>query len=156
MKLLPEIVGAGIASLKIEGRMKRPEYTAGVVSIYRKYLDRLEQMGGKPKHWKADPEDLRTLMDLSHNRGGAFTEGYYHQHNGLKMMSMERPESFRDRGGPADFTEKGGVQAQALEYLYPGDVLESHDTSFGMTVKRRDKDRRASCTSEKQHSPKWK
>ena len=27
-------------SLKIEGRMKRPEYTAGVVSIYRKYLEK--------------------------------------------------------------------------------------------------------------------
>ena len=30
-------------SLKIEGRMKKPEYTAGVVSIYRKYLDLYEK-----------------------------------------------------------------------------------------------------------------
>ena len=133
LELLPEIVGAGIASLKIEGRMKRPEYTAGVVSIYRKYLDLLEQMGGKPKHWKADPEDLRTLMDL-YNRGG-FTGGYYHQHNGPKMMSMERPNHFGTEAARLILQKKGGVQAQALEYLYPGDVLESHDTSFGMTVK---------------------
>ena len=133
LELLPEIVGAGIASLKIEGRMKRLEYTAGVVSIYRKYLDRLEQMGGKPKHWKADPEDLRTLMDL-YNRGG-FTEGYYHQYNGPKMMSMERPNHFGTEAARLILQKKGGVQAQALEYLYPGDVLESHDTSFGMTVK---------------------
>lgn len=133
LELLPEIVGAGIASLKIEGRMKRPEYTAGVVSIYRKYLDRLEQMDGKPKQWKADPEDLRTLMDL-YNRGG-FTGGYYHQHNGPKMMSMERPNHFGTEAARLILQKKGGVQAQALEYLYPGDVLESHDTSFGMTVK---------------------
>ena len=133
LELLPEIVGAGIASLKIEGRMKRPEYTAGVVSIYRKYLDRLEQMDGKPKHLKADPEDLRTLMDL-YNRGG-FTGGYYHQHNGPKMMSMERPNHFGTEAARLILQKKGGVQAQALEYLYPGDVLESHDTSFGMTVK---------------------
>lgn len=133
LELLPEIVGAGIASLKIEGRMKRPECTAGVVSIYRKYLDRLEQMDGKPKHWKADPEDLRTLMDL-YNRGG-FTGGYYHQHNGPKMMSMERPNHFGTEAARLILQKKGGVQAQALEYLYPGDVLESHDTSFGMTVK---------------------
>ena len=113
--------------------MKRPEYTAGVVSIYRKYLDRLEQMDGKPKHWKADPEDLRTLMDL-YNRGG-FTGGYYHQHNGPKMMSMERPNHFGTEAARLILQKKGGVQAQALEYLYPGDVLESHDTSFGMTVK---------------------
>ena len=37
--LLPEIIRSGVTSLKIEGRMKRPEYTAGVVRIYRKYLD---------------------------------------------------------------------------------------------------------------------
>ena len=37
--LLPEILAAGVTSLKIEGRMKKPEYTAGVVSVYRKYLD---------------------------------------------------------------------------------------------------------------------
>ena len=37
--LLPEIIESGVYSLKIEGRMKKPEYTAGVVQIYRKYLD---------------------------------------------------------------------------------------------------------------------
>ena len=39
VSLLPEILKAGVTSLKIEGRMKKPEYTAGVVNIYRKYLD---------------------------------------------------------------------------------------------------------------------
>ena len=39
--LLPELKEAGVASLKIEGRMKQPEYTAGVTAIYRKYLDLL-------------------------------------------------------------------------------------------------------------------
>ena len=40
VEILPELLRAGICSLKIEGRMKKPEYTAGVVSVYRKYLDR--------------------------------------------------------------------------------------------------------------------
>ena len=39
LELLPEILKSGVYSLKIEGRMKKPEYTAGVVRIYRKYLD---------------------------------------------------------------------------------------------------------------------
>ena len=39
IEILPEILEAGVCSLKIEGRMKRPEYTAGVVRVYRKYLD---------------------------------------------------------------------------------------------------------------------
>ena len=34
LELLPEIIRAGVTSLKIEGRMKKPEYTAGVVSVY--------------------------------------------------------------------------------------------------------------------------
>ena len=36
---LPEMIEAGVYSFKIEGRMKSPEYTAAVTSVYRKYLD---------------------------------------------------------------------------------------------------------------------
>lgn len=133
LELLPEIVEAGIASLKIEGRMKRPEYTAGVVGIYRKYLDRLAVSGGGPKRWKVEKEDLRMLMDL-YNRGG-FTTGYYHQHNGPKMMSMERPNHFGTEAVRLTSRKKGGVQSEALEALHPGDVLESHDTPLNLTVK---------------------
>ena len=37
--ILPDILEAGVYSLKIEGRMKSPRYTAGVVRLYRKYVD---------------------------------------------------------------------------------------------------------------------
>ena len=37
---LPDIIGAGVSSLKIEGRMKRPEYVATVTRMYRNALDR--------------------------------------------------------------------------------------------------------------------
>lgn len=39
LDILPDILEAGVMSLKIEGRMKQPGYTAGVTSVYRKYLD---------------------------------------------------------------------------------------------------------------------
>lgn len=39
VEILPQLIEAGIASLKIEGRMKSPEYVAGVTRIYRKYID---------------------------------------------------------------------------------------------------------------------
>lgn len=42
LDILPEILDAGVVSLKIEGRMKQPEYTAAVTGIYRKYLDILK------------------------------------------------------------------------------------------------------------------
>ena len=40
IELVPELIKAGIDSFKIEGRMKRPEYVAGVTAIYRKYIDK--------------------------------------------------------------------------------------------------------------------
>lgn len=89
--LLPELLRAGVYSLKIEGRMKKPEYTAGTVSIYRKYLDRC--LAGE-KNYHTEPGDERILFDI-YNRGG-FTEGYYRQHNGKDMMFLEG----REGGGP--------------------------------------------------------
>lgn len=80
--LLPEILAAGVTSLKIEGRMKRAEYTAGVVRIYRKYLDRCLQ--GRPE--KLSKEDRAQLM-LLFNRDG-FSGGYYRVRNGREMIAL--------------------------------------------------------------------
>lgn len=81
--LLPEIIEAGVYSLKIEGRMKKPEYTAGVVSIYRKYLDRY--LAGE-KRPKVSKEDRQILFDL-YNRDG-FHQSYYKERNGKDMMAL--------------------------------------------------------------------
>lgn len=81
---LPQIIESGVYSLKIEGRMKKPEYTAGVVSIYRKYLD--FYLEGK-KDISVSKEDQAHLFEL-YNRG-TFTQGYYFQHNGRDMMFFE-------------------------------------------------------------------
>jgi len=85
IELLPDILEAGVTSLKIEGRMKKPEYTAGVVSIYRYYLDQYLEQGRKG--FSVSKEDKKILQDL-YNRGG-FTKGYYLEQNGRKMMFLE-------------------------------------------------------------------
>jgi len=41
LEVLPELVRAGVASLKIEGRLKTPEYVANITRVYRAALDRL-------------------------------------------------------------------------------------------------------------------
>jgi putative protease len=41
LEVLPELVRAGVASLKIEGRLKSPEYVASITKVYRKALDKL-------------------------------------------------------------------------------------------------------------------
>ena len=81
--ILPEILQAGVYSLKIEGRMKRPEYAAGVTAIYRKYLDLYEK---NPKNYEITTEDRQMLLDLYQRDG--FNQGYYHFHNGKEMMAV--------------------------------------------------------------------
>ena len=84
LHLIPQLIEAGISSFKIEGRMKKPVYTAGVVSVYRRAIDAF--LKGK---WDTydQQEDLRLLTAL-YNRDG-FTSGYYTQHNGASMIALK-------------------------------------------------------------------
>ncbi len=50
LDVLPELVRVGVTSLKIEGRLKAPEYVASITKVYRKALDDLRSMN----------DDLRT------------------------------------------------------------------------------------------------
>lgn len=92
LDILPDIIEAGVYSLKIEGRMKSPRYTAGVVSIYRKYVDHYLKYGRDG--YKVDPADRRMLLDLF-DRGG-FTDGYYLRHNGREMVALKEKPAFRE------------------------------------------------------------
>ena len=47
LEVLPELVKTGVSSLKIEGRLKSPEYVANVTRVYREALDRVEEDAGK-------------------------------------------------------------------------------------------------------------
>ena len=87
LSILPEIIESGVYSLKIEGRMKSPEYVAGVVSVYRRVLDRYYEKGRKAA--KPEPEEL-SLLEKLYSRSGS-TTGYYQQHNGRNMVSFQQP-----------------------------------------------------------------
>lgn len=121
LELLPKIIRAGVNSLKIEGRMKSPEYTAGVVRMYRKYVDIYLEKG--EAGYQAAQEDVEQLMDL-YNRGN-FTSGYYQQHNGREMMAMSRPNHQGVRALQVVKTGKGFFKAKALTTLHGGDVIEA-------------------------------
>lgn len=92
LSLLPELAESGVYSLKIEGRMKRPEYTAGVTAIYRKYVDRYLESGRAG--YQVEPEDKKRL-ELLYSRG-SFSEGYLKQHNGRTMITLKKP-SYNDK-----------------------------------------------------------
>ena len=82
---LGKMIDAGIDSFKIEGRMKAPEYTAGVTAVYRKYIDRYLAAGS----CEVEPEDVKRLESLYLRSGKQ--EGYLFRHNGREMVSLGSP-----------------------------------------------------------------
>ena len=87
IELVPELIKAGIDSFKIEGRMKRPEYVAGVTAIYRKFIDLCYEKGlQKIKVEKEDWEALKSLYIRTD-----IQDGYYKRHNGKEMVTIHKP-----------------------------------------------------------------
>lgn len=83
IEILPQIIEAGVTSLKIEGRMKQASYAAGVVSIYRKYLNLYLE---NPEKYRVEEQDQKDLVALF-SRGGS-CKGYYEMRNGRQMMAF--------------------------------------------------------------------
>ena len=78
---VPEMMDMGVACLKIEGRMKRPEYVAAVTEIYARLL----------REHRAPTKDEQKKLALAFSRDG-FTEGYYRGARGRGMFGT-RPEN---------------------------------------------------------------
>lgn len=120
IEAVPDILDAGVYSLKIEGRMKSPEYVAGVSYAYRKYVDMYLEKGRDG--YRVEEQDIRQLMDL-YNRGG-FCKGYYYAQNDKSMMTFDRP----NHQGIVIGNIKNGELILSQE-VNPGDVLEFSDGS---------------------------
>lgn len=139
LDLIPDLIEAGIDSFKIEGRMKRPEYVAGVVSAYRKYVDLYMKKGRKG--YKIDAEDKERLMDL-YNRGG-FSQGYYKQRNGRSMLADKRPNHAGVRAVKVLSQSGRELTIQALTDIHKGDVLEfsasKENYTYGRDLRKQDK-----------------
>ena len=80
---VPEMMDMGVACLKIEGRMKRPEYVAAVTEIYARLL----------REHRTPTKDEQKKLALAFSRDG-FTEGYYRGVRGREMFGT-RPENAR-------------------------------------------------------------
>lgn len=84
---IPDLIEAGIDSFKIEGRMKKPEYAAGVTAIYRKYIDLYYKKGRAG--FKVTKEDMKMLEALYIR--SEIQDGYYYRHNGKEMITHGAP-----------------------------------------------------------------
>ncbi len=95
IEYLPDLLEAGIDSFKIEGRMKKPEYAAGVTAVYRKYIDRYyelkERLGGEAarSRYRVEQADLKALSELYIR--SEIHSGYYYRHNGREMITFTDP-----------------------------------------------------------------
>ncbi|MBQ1311790.1 MAG: U32 family peptidase, partial [Blautia sp.] len=136
LEILPDILESGVCSLKIEGRMKQPEYTATVTQIYRKYLDLYLEKGREG--YRTEPADLQLLREIF-SRGGS-SKGYYLQHNGPSMIDYEGEKKTKEvetvlqrkKAGITGnlFLKEGGPARLSLKYgefsvLEEGDVVQT-------------------------------
>ncbi len=121
------LVEAGVKSLKIEGRMKSPEYVAIVTSIYRKYLDRYLSEG----HYSVEPQDRWALAQI-YNRDG-FTQGYLFGNPGAKLITKDLPKHQGVYLGRVKQPYKNNLIDILLESdseLKIGDGIEVHNRSL--------------------------
>lgn len=115
---LPELVAAGVASLKIEGRMKNPDYVFNVVRVWRRALDMLRDGA-----WDAaDVAALERELGRSFNRG--FTDAYLRGRSGAELMSFERAINQGVRVGRLVALGHEEVTVELDAAVAAGDTLE--------------------------------
>ena len=107
------IINSGIVSLKIEGRMKRPEYVATVVKYYRKVLDL-----GIDSITEEDKKDVLQIF----NRG--FTKGMMFRDFGKDFISYERPDNRGLFIGQVVGFDREYVRIKLYEDVEEGDGIE--------------------------------
>ncbi|MBI5230582.1 MAG: U32 family peptidase [Coriobacteriales bacterium] len=114
--VLPDLVGTGVGALKIEGRMKSPEYVAVVTATYRAALDRLAEAPGEYSVRQAEHDALAEVF----TRG--FSTAYLTGERGGDLMSYRRPNN---RGVPVGRVVSGGLGRATIAFDRP---VESEDT----------------------------
>ena len=115
---LPELVAAGVASLKIEGRMKNPDYVFNVVRVWRRALDMVRDGA-----WEPDiVAELERELGRSFNRG--FTDAYLRGRSGAELMSFERAINQGVRVGCLVAVGHEEVTVELDAAVAAGDTLE--------------------------------
>ena len=115
---LPELDAAGVASLKIEGRMKNPDYVFNVVRVWRRALDMVRDDAWEP----GIVAELERELGRSFNRG--FTDAYLRGRSGAELMSFERAINQGVRVGRLVAVGHEEVTVELDAAVAAGDTLE--------------------------------
>lgn len=135
LEQISELIEAGVYSFKIEGRMKRPEYVALMVSLYRKAIDAYEQH--EPFH--VDKAMQEAMQKIFH-RG--FTSGHLFHQTGSALMNFYRPNHMGMRIGTIEGFHGDKVHIHLTSDLHQGDGIRilTKKKDEGFTVNRIYKD----------------
>lgn len=118
IEMIDRLIEANVASLKIEGRMKSPEYVSTVTAIYREAIDRAWE---DVASYEVEPDAKDTLAE-AFNRG--FTQGYLAGERGNDMMGYRRPNNRGVAVGRVTGYSAGKVKLAASTDISVGDLLE--------------------------------
>lgn len=130
LEFIPRLINCGVTSLKIEGRMKNPEYVATVTKIYRKYID----LASSKKDYYIDEKDKKVLMQVF-NRGN-FSTGHLNQHSNRDLIFKEKPNNMGlFLGHIAKYNPSKGLITLALtEPLEIGDTISVEKETGTYTI----------------------
>ena len=130
VSMIDQLIESGIDSFKIEGRMKKPEYAAGVTSVYRKYLDRYYE----GLFTEVSDEDLKFLNNLYIR--AQRSDGYYHKHNGKDMITLSKPGYSGADDEVIDYINKIFVNVKpSLPINIKASVIKNHPAKISMRYK---------------------
>ena len=118
LEVLPELIRTGVASLKIEGRLKSPEYVANITQVYRRALDKLMARPNAP--WGADG-DSRYNLEMAFSRG--LHTGWF---GGTDNQALVHARFGKKRGvylGAVQRVEARRVRLRLEAPLKPGDGI---------------------------------
>ncbi|WP_041219591.1 U32 family peptidase [Desulfitobacterium dichloroeliminans] len=112
----------GVYSLKVEGRMKRPEYVATVIRVYRRALDQVLSEEDNKSVGSGVTEEEKTELLQIFNRD--FSQGYFHGHPGAELMSYARPNNRGIRLGRITKNTGNQLEIKLEAFLRAGDGIE--------------------------------
>ena len=121
LPVLPDLVRAGVASLKIEGRLKSPEYVASITRVYREALDKLKAPAGNSTTVATENGDDREQyqMEMAFSRG--LYTGWF---RGINNQALVHGRFGKKRGvflGTVTEVRRHCVAVQLEAALKPGD-----------------------------------